>query len=314
VGTRIEFYAVDIPPFQQFLDTSLADALRFAARRGSQRFPLWFHTDSGRYLASPDYGILFDDRQGRGQGYAHPTETELEVDPCLAISCQRHLTLGDTAQLGTLFRVLADSDATPWVQELSRGTYWWWICSLLDGIQHSDALDTSDREHYEAQFMRVLRSVGAARRCLDPRSREICPIFQSFRSGRTNTGRWASGQQRTLSYSCSVPIACWHPGFRSASQQTWKSFASPIGMNGYMTCSGIFLRLGGWAMPGQTWSVSSGSGCCTRPAAVTINWRLSLPQEWQMPSVCATGIHHQARRQDHLLCIGLYIAYTTLSE
>jgi hypothetical protein len=158
-GTRIEFYAVDIPPSQQFVDTSLADALRFAAQRGSHRFPLWFHTDSGRYLASPEYGILFDDQQGRGKGYAHPTEAELDADPHLAISCQHHLALGDTGQLGGLLRVLADSDATPWLRELSRGYRYWWICSLLDALQHSDVLAIGDRERYEGLLRRVLRSV-----------------------------------------------------------------------------------------------------------------------------------------------------------
>jgi hypothetical protein len=59
MGTRIEFHAVDIPPFEQFLDRALADALRFAARSGSPGSLLWFHTDAGRYLASPEYGILF---------------------------------------------------------------------------------------------------------------------------------------------------------------------------------------------------------------------------------------------------------------
>ena len=177
MGTRIEFYAMDTPPFKQFLGRSLADALRFAAQRGSQRFPLWFHTDSGRYLASPEYGILFDDQLGRGKGYAHPTEAELDADPRLAISCQHHVALGDTAQLGTLFRVLADSDATPWVRELSRGYYYWWICSLLDALQHSDVLAIGDREHYEALFWRVLRSVGCGESLPGPKVAQEQPGF-----------------------------------------------------------------------------------------------------------------------------------------
>jgi hypothetical protein len=195
VGTRIEFYAVDILPFKRFLEKSLADALRFAAQRGSQRFPLWFHTGSGRYMASPEYGILFDDLQGRGRGYSHPTEAELDADPSLAISCQHHLALGDTAQLGGLVRVLADSDATPWVRELSRGFRYWWICSLLDGLQHSDVLAVGDREHYEALFLQVLRSVGCGPSLPKPkvaRDQPDFPVVPQWEDEHWEMGVWTS--------------------------------------------------------------------------------------------------------------------------
>jgi len=195
VGTRIEFYAVDILPFKRFLDKSLADALRFAAGSGSQEFGLWFRTSSGRYLASPEYGILFDDLQGRGRGYAHPTEAELDADPSLAISCQHHLALGDTAELGALFRVLADSDAMPWVHQLSRDGYWYWVCSLLDGLQHSDVLDTRDREHYEALFMRVLCGVGCGESLPGPKVAQEqldFPVIPKWKDEHWEMGIWTS--------------------------------------------------------------------------------------------------------------------------
>ena len=157
MGTRIEFYAVDISPFEGFLERSLAGALRFAAQSGGQHQVLWFQTDSGRYLASPQDGILL----GTGKGYVHLTETQIEASPDLSISCARHLAGAGTAQLGSLLRVLAESSATPWVHQLSSGDYWWWVCSLLEALEAS-ALAPGEAGRIRALLARVLRGAPCA--------------------------------------------------------------------------------------------------------------------------------------------------------
>ena len=163
MAVRITFYAIDLIPFEQFLEKSLGETLKFVAENGREEDVLCFHTDAGRYLASARYGINHDDLQGGGRGYVEMSAADVDADPNLSVSCREHLAQGNASELSSLLRALASCSGLPWVNELSGGERRWWIGSLLDWAEGSDAFGSTEYAQYEDLFFKVLRGYHCAK-------------------------------------------------------------------------------------------------------------------------------------------------------
>jgi hypothetical protein len=212
MSVRIEFYAVDLDPFEQFLGKSLGEILKFAAENSDEDGHVSFSMDVGSYYtASSRLGILKHD-----QGRVEMSTTDIDRDPSLSVSCHDHLsTRGYTTELNLLLRVLADCSMVPWVHALSKDYRRWWIGSLLDWVQRANVLSADDYADYEILFLKVLRgsTCGVSLTGLQIQLSDLdFPIIPRFDNGGGRLGVW-TGEDVNVFLRCTRHILSCDPQF-----------------------------------------------------------------------------------------------------
>jgi hypothetical protein len=151
VGSKLEFFAVDMRPLEEFVDRSLGDALLyFSEHTGEERSP-WFDLESGWYEWVPQARMRKRVRGPRGlrKAWTPLSAADIDVDPDLAILYRDYVKQQEAISLMFLLRALAACPTAPWVQELSKGYRGWWIWSLLDWVERSQLLQPAEYTRYE---------------------------------------------------------------------------------------------------------------------------------------------------------------------
>lgn len=165
MGRIVDFFAVDIPPLEEFLRLSLADVFRYILENGSEESYLRYVVGSNIYHVSPRKGMERSQRTNAGGLQWIPLSApQLDADLQLAISCQEYLAQEDPFCLRELLRSLGECPSVNWVEFLYWcKRFWWPIDSLFDWIESSQALRADEYAQYKHLFKKVLR-VSTVRR------------------------------------------------------------------------------------------------------------------------------------------------------
>lgn len=222
MSIRIEFYAIDRHPFEQFLSKSLGEILKFAVENSDEDGHVSFSMDIGSYYtASSRFGILKHD-----QGRVKMSTADVDTDPNLSMSCQDHFsTRGYTTELNLLLRVLADCSMVPWVHALSKDYRRWWIGSLLDWVQRANVLSADDYADYETLFLKMLRGseCGAQLSGLQIRLSDLeFPIIPKFDNGGGRLGVWTE-EDISCFLRCTKHLLALSPQFGTPPDRRWTS-------------------------------------------------------------------------------------------
>jgi len=135
MGVRIAAYAVDVLALERFLARPLSDVLRYISEHATDRevtIPWW--------------------PQGRGPGEAVLSKRAAEV-----------LREEDSDRLRRVLRDLSRCSNTGFVRMLTEGHRRWWIGSLLDAAEESEALTPDDYAQFVRLWEKVLRGYNCGK-------------------------------------------------------------------------------------------------------------------------------------------------------
>ncbi len=161
MGVRISLYAVDVPPFEQFIDRSLGEVLTDYAARGldSDR-RLWWWDDSRdrRFLAVPGKPLLYADSSANYVDY----DTN-EPDAFLSHSIEDFLRKQSGHELKSLLRALCGFPPHDFVREIMCDQRRWWIGSLLDYAERAPDSVPGEYSRLAQVWQEVLRPYGCGK-------------------------------------------------------------------------------------------------------------------------------------------------------
>jgi hypothetical protein len=157
MGIRIDAYAVDLPKFAAFLNTSLGDLLRRYQRDGKTPGERLMFTDNicDTYFASP--GGLIGGRVGDAPERHLETLTEdrIRAIEVLQRPAREHLSRGSILQSSWLLRGFSKCKGIDFIQQLIEGQRRWWIGCVLQ-FAHT-CLEREEYERIEYLFRKILR-------------------------------------------------------------------------------------------------------------------------------------------------------------
>lgn len=158
MGILIHAYAIDLPRFDAFLDSTLAELLSRYRRDGIGDDSLEFGTDWHKghsFIAMPRRPIFSLRAVGFGREASEFTDEELHEFPELSRSAREHFSGGSTYELKWLFQSFSNCHGIDFVERLLDGPRRWWIGSILQ-FAHT-CLAASDYDELSLLFRKLLR-------------------------------------------------------------------------------------------------------------------------------------------------------------
>jgi hypothetical protein len=158
MGVRIDAYAVDLPKFASFLETTIGDLLRRYQLDGMIPDERLMFTDihnDDTFFATPGGSIGAWLGNGPDRHSEELTDARIHALDVLQRPAHEHLSRGSIYQSSWLLRGFSNCRGVDFIERLIDGHRRWWIGSVLQ-FAHSH-LDRSEYEELENLFCRVLR-------------------------------------------------------------------------------------------------------------------------------------------------------------
>lgn len=160
MGIRVYAYAVDLPKFDAFLESPLADLLWRYQREGRDAAEqLKFTVGKGPdvFFTTPG-GPIQARMEASGRELELLDEDRLRTIPALQSSGRQHLSSGTIYQAEWLLGAFSNCKGIDFIERLINGHRRWWVGSVL---QFScSALPNKDYQQLEVLFRKVLRGLN----------------------------------------------------------------------------------------------------------------------------------------------------------
>jgi hypothetical protein len=156
MGVRINMYAVDVPPFEAFIDQSVGAALWHYVSNGSDRERVisWDDADSQqRYRAAPGSLTTIEKRGKR----VTLTRERVAEEPFFQQRVRDYLGRESSYALLCLLRALSHCPPADFVREITTGHRRWWIGELLDYADQAPSISREDFARFVVLCQKVLR-------------------------------------------------------------------------------------------------------------------------------------------------------------
>ncbi|HXB59323.1 MAG TPA: hypothetical protein VNU95_07150 [Candidatus Acidoferrales bacterium] len=161
MGIRINAYAVDLPKFDAFLNTSLADLLLQYQRNGidgDTKFQFSIGNAPEHFCAIPGGVIYAFMGEGAARHREEFTEDKLRVIEILQQPARKHLSSENIYQALCLLRAFGNCKGIDFIKQLIDGHRRHWIGSMLQSAQ--PILTLSEFKELEFLFVRILRDIN----------------------------------------------------------------------------------------------------------------------------------------------------------
>jgi hypothetical protein len=158
MGVRIDAYAVDLPPFAAFLNTTLGDLLHRYQRDGKdpgERLMFTGVDNDDTFFASPGGSLGAWIGSGSDRHLEELTEERIRKIDALQSPAREHLSGGSIFQASWLLRGFSNCRGIDFVERLIDGQRLPWIGSVLQ-FAHSH-LERGEYEELEHLCRRILR-------------------------------------------------------------------------------------------------------------------------------------------------------------
>ena len=159
MGIRIDAYAVDVPKFAAFLDTTLGDLLRRYQLDGkdpSERLMFTLGDTPDTFFVNPGGSIGAWIGSGSERHLAELTEERIHAIAALQRPAREHLSNDTIYQSLWLLRGFSKCQGIDFIQQLISGHRRWWIGSVLQ-FAHTH-FESSEYNELELLFRKVLRT------------------------------------------------------------------------------------------------------------------------------------------------------------
>jgi hypothetical protein len=160
MGTRIHAYAIDLPRFDTFLNTSLADLLRQYQRDGIEektRISFTMGNAPDHYFATPHGSIEAFLGEGPERKRDVITDDQLRSIDALQCSAREHLSDNNIYQAKWLLEAFSNCKGINFIKCLVDGQRRGWVGSVFQSAQL--VLNASEYRELESLFVRVLRNI-----------------------------------------------------------------------------------------------------------------------------------------------------------
>ena len=158
MGICIDAYAVDLPQFAAFLNTTLGDLLRRYQLDGKNPGERLMFTDAhsdDTFFATPGGPIGAWIGNSSERHFVELTEERIHTIDVLQRPAREHLSRGSIYQSSWLLRGFSNCRGIDFIERLIDGQRRWWIGSVLQ-FAHT-YFERSEYEELEYLFRRVLR-------------------------------------------------------------------------------------------------------------------------------------------------------------
>lgn len=158
MGIRISAYAVDLPKFDAFLNTSLADLLLQYQRDGIEketRFSFSLGNTPDHYFTTPQGSIEAFLGEGSERKRHIITEDQLRSIDALQHTAREHLSNDNIYQAYWVLEAFSNCKGINFIKRLINDHHRWWIGSLLQSAK--SVLDANEYKECEHLFARILR-------------------------------------------------------------------------------------------------------------------------------------------------------------
>lgn len=157
MGIPLDIFAVDLQPFEQFVNQTVWDGLCYIAEHGYPERPRGFEVyaelppdppEDDIFIAIPTVGVITRSRRP----LSRDSDPVLQRRLCDYFNCQE-----EKIGYWKFFRAIASVPTLRFVTELSAGGGWqWWIDSLLRWAEQSASVRTEDFIRLKSIFSRML--------------------------------------------------------------------------------------------------------------------------------------------------------------
>ncbi len=158
MGIRIDAYAVDLPRFAGFLNTTLGDLLRRYARDGTkpgERLMFTGVDNDETFFTAAGGPISAWIGQGAERHLEELTEERIRGINVLQTPSREHLSRGSIYQSQWLLRGFSNCREIDFIERLIDGQRRWWIGSVLQFAHNY--FERSEYNELELLFRKVLR-------------------------------------------------------------------------------------------------------------------------------------------------------------
>jgi hypothetical protein len=161
MGVRIDAYAIDVPPFEDFLAQASGRVLRYVVEHASapEAAVVWWDTDRGPICAVPREGV-FRVLQVRKENLLEASSSR---DPFMIRSAEDYLREGHSLRLSSILDALSRCPDAKFVRRITEGYRRWWIGSLLDFAEQSRLLTPEDYARCALVWQKLLRGYGCGK-------------------------------------------------------------------------------------------------------------------------------------------------------
>jgi hypothetical protein len=155
----LSFYLTDVFKFDTFIDTTL-DSLLWNYTKCGQEKTLYLpcatisSSSALAYLAIPDSGVFVQTADGIPQPIQ---QHSLNNDTVLSLKTRDYLSQMESSELKEIIDCFSSCSNVDFIKALIVEERWWWIGSLLDGIQRLEGAEGDNSVKIATLFQRVLR-------------------------------------------------------------------------------------------------------------------------------------------------------------